>query len=282
MNDEQMQSVLDEWFEDTDPQPPNARSTATNVMARVPQTRQRGRWLPFRLFRPKAQTPTATDTSEYQPSPFPASNGHTPTVIGRTQSMLSPVKAITAGAIVFAVGGAFLIAQPFGQQGDVPGAEAEEVAATWVTGNIQAAPSCSDGDIEGDIDVIRSRNIECSPLAWTSSDPRLTGDVSRRWSEDTYRMDDGSGSKSVSVDASYLRNEGGGWTCVNRSLLDGSGLSAIAVTTPVFTHTCFGDGGYDGLSAILVLEPTVGFNQEFVGLIFPGDFPPVPEPPASE
>ena len=95
-------------------------------------------------------------------------------------------------------------------------------------------------------------------------------------------MDDGSGSKSVNMDAAYLRNEGGGWTCVNSSLLDGSGSSALAVTTPVFTHTCIGDSGYDGLSAILVLEPTGGFSEEFVGLIFPGDFPPLPEPPAAE
>jgi len=190
--------------------------------------------------------------------------------------MFSPAKAITAGALVFAIGGVLLIAQPFDQQGSVPGAETEEVAATWVTGNIQPAPSCSDGDSEVDIDVIRSRNVECSPQTWTSSDPRLTAEVSRRWSDDTYRMDDGSGSKSVYIDAAYLRNEGGGWTCVN-SGLDGSGSSTVATT-----HTCIGDGGYDGLSAILVLEPTGGFSEEFVGLIFSGDFPPVPEPPAAE
>ena len=43
--------------------------------------------------------------------------------------MFSPVKAITAGALVFALGGMFLIAQPFGQQGaTVPGAATDEVA----------------------------------------------------------------------------------------------------------------------------------------------------------
>ena len=36
--------------------------------------------------------------------------------------MFSPVKAVTTGVIVFAIGGAFLIAQPFEQQGSVPGA----------------------------------------------------------------------------------------------------------------------------------------------------------------
>ena len=273
MNDERLGEEIGDFYRETDVMPPDSNGSAHEVASRLTQVAQVKR---------RRRLPTWLTRTTHQPSLIPATNGHTPTVIGRTQSMLSPVKAITAGALVFALGGMFLIAQPFDQPGDVPGAEAEEVAATWVTGNIQAAPSCSDGDYEVDIGVIRSRNIECRPQAWTSSDPRLTGDVSRRWSEDTYRMDDGSGSKSVSVDASYLRNEGGGWTCVNRSLFDGSGPSAIAVTTPVYTHTCIGDGGYDGLSAILVLEPTVGYNEEFVGLIFPGDFPPVPEPPAAE
>jgi hypothetical protein len=48
------------------------------------------------------------------------------------------------------------------------------------------------------------------------------------------------------------------------------------------TYTCVGDGGYDGLSAILVLTGAGGNSEDIVGLIFPGDFPPVPEPPAAE
>ncbi len=278
MSDEQMQSALDEWFEATDPQPPDARRTASRVMGQVPQTRQRGRWLPFRLYRPKAQTPTANETTAYQPSPIPASNGHTPTVIGRTTSMLSPVKAITAGAIVFALSGAFLIAQPIGQQGSLPGAEAEAVAPTWITGTIESAPNCSSGDLEIDGDVLRYTNVECSPQTWTSSDPRLTGEVVRRWSEDNYPTDEGT--ISVSVDAPYLRNDGGEWACLDTSLLRGSGMSSEAVTDTTFT--CAGGGGYAGLSAILVSSFTEGFNEEFVGLIFSGDFPPVPEPPAAD
>jgi hypothetical protein len=278
MSDERMQSALDEWFQDTDPQPPNARRTATRLMAQLPQTRQRGRWLPFRLFHPKAQTPTAPDTTEYQPNPIPASNGHTPTVIGRTQSMLSPVKAITAGAIVFAVGGAFLITQPFQQAVNVPGAEAEPIAPTWVTGNIEPASPCSSGDLVIDGDVRRYTNVECSPQTWTSSDPRLTGEVARRWSEDVYQTDEGT--FAVSVDAPYLRNDGGDWACLDTSLLRGSGMSSESLTDTTFT--CTGNGGYAGLSAVLVSTFTEGFNEKFVGLIFSGDIPPLPEPPAAE
>ena len=177
MNDQQMQSLLDAWFEDTDPAPPDTRRTAVEVMARVPQTRQRGRWLPFPLYRRKAQTATATDTTDYRPSPIPATNGHAPTVIGRTQTMFSPAKAITAGALVFAIGGAFLIAQPFDQQAETaPAAEvgdyAEPVKFTLVLtpGAPTVSPTC---------EVIRGmtacRGIVSSIPISEVSDPRLAG-----------------------------------------------------------------------------------------------------------
>jgi hypothetical protein len=179
MNDQQMQSLLDAWFEDTDPAPPDTRRTAVEIMARVPQTRQRGRWLPFPLFRRKVQTPTATDTTDYQPSPILATNGHAPTVIGRTQTMFSPAKAITAGALVFAIGGAFLIAQPFDQQAETaPAAEvgdyAEPVKFTLVLtpGAPTVSPTC---------EVIRGMTAckgMVSPVAVSEvSDPRLAGSM---------------------------------------------------------------------------------------------------------
>jgi hypothetical protein len=65
-------------------------------------------------------------------------------------------------------------------------------------------------------------------------------------------------------------------------LLKGSGMSSVAVAGPTSEFTCIGDGGYAGLSAILVLEDTGGFSADIVGLVFSGDFPPVPEPPAVE
>ena len=150
-------------------------------------------------------------------------------------------------------------------------------ASTWVTGNIQPAPSCSDPDSEFDGDVRRDRNGECSPQTWTSSDPRLTGEVSWRWNEDAYQTDEGS--ISVGMDAAYLRNDGGGWACSSGGYLaDSSGALAGTIST----LTCIGDGGYAGLSAILVLEEAGGFTSDIVGLIFSGDLPPLPEPPAAE
>jgi hypothetical protein len=192
--------------------------------------------------------------------------------------MLSPAKAITAGALVFALGSAFLIAQPFGQQGgSVPGAEIEDVAPTWVTGDVRYASSCSGPDVEIEGDVRHDWNYECSPQSWTSSDPRLSGEVSRRWNEDVYQTDEGF--VSVNTSAAYLRNDGGGWACSSSNLFKGFGLFPQALTGETFT--CMGEGGYEGLSARLVVEHTGSMAEEFVGVIFAGDFPPLPEPPAA-
>ena len=87
----------------------------------------------------------------------------------------------------------------------------------------------------------------------------------------------GEGSVEVGADAVYLRNDGGSWACSNSYVEPGfSGAGSDA-----HTFTCVG-GGYVGLSAILVLEDVGGNAEEFIGLIFPGDFPPLPEPPATE
>ncbi len=121
----------------------------------VPQTRQQVAGGPFPLFDRKAHELTATGMTDYQPSPIPATNGHAPTVIGRTQTMFSPVKAITVGALVFAIGGTFLIAQPFGQQGDsVPGAQ-----SAFLPG----------------VEVTVTQTCDFPVCTWTASDPRLTG-----------------------------------------------------------------------------------------------------------
>ena len=279
MTDERLGQAAGQRLRDKATPPPSPHASIQNAMAQVRETKQVHRrwWLPS--WRRKAvHSPDIAQTTDYQPSRIPATNGHTPTIIGRTQSMLSPVKAITAGALVFALGGVLLIAQPFDQRSSVPGAESVDVAPTWVTGDILAALSCSADPDVMDGDVRRSRNVECNPQAWTSSDSRLTGRVARRWNDDVYQTDEGS--ISVSMGAAFLRNEGGGWVCSDSSLLRGFGKSSEAVTGTTFT--CIGDGGYEGLSAILVSEYTVGFAEEFVGLIFSGDFPPLPEAPAVE
>jgi hypothetical protein len=279
MTDKQLGPVVKTWLTGTDRPPADSHRSTSQIMTRLPQREKRRRWWSFHRGTTAIGLPTTDQTAEYQPTPIPATNGHSPTVTGRTQSMFSPAKAVTVGALVFALGGALFVAQPFDQQGGgVPGAEAEAVAPTWVTGDIRFAPGCSGPDSsEMDGDVLRVRNIECSPQTWTSSDPRLTAEVARRYNEDTYQVDEGS--ISVGTDTADLRNDGGGWACSTISLLEGSGDTSQRVTGD--TVTCTGDGGYAGLSAVLIIEQ-VGRSEGFSGLIFYGDIPPLPEAPAAE
>ena len=97
--------------------------------------------------------------------------------------MFSPVKAITAGALVFAVGGVLLIAQPFDQQrGTVPGAatDAEFVAPVEVTGdgptNRQVA--CNQTRQDGDETTLPGSDDQWTCInSWSFSDDRLSGRV---------------------------------------------------------------------------------------------------------
>ncbi len=151
------------------------------------------------------------------------------------------------------------------------------IAPTWVTGSMEhVEDSCSQLGSSIDGDVTRS-SYGCT-FAWTSSDPRLTGDVSRLWTEDAYQTEDGT--VAVGMDASFLRNEGGDWACSYGYLVPGSSPDQEDLSESR-THTCVGSGGYEGLSAVLVSTPAEGFSDEFVGFIFAGDLPPVPEPPAA-
>jgi hypothetical protein len=150
--------------------------------------------------------------------------------------------------------------------------------ATWVTGSMQHVDgSCSDAGASNDGGL--SRNSYACTFTWTSSDPRLTGDVSKRWIEDTHQTDEGP--ISVGMDASFLRNEGGDWACSYGYVVKGS--TPAESLTDSSTYTCVGSGGYEGLSAVLVSEPIEdSFSDEFVGLVFSGDLPPLPEAPAAE
>ncbi|MFO7531048.1 MAG: hypothetical protein R6W93_01215 [Candidatus Limnocylindrales bacterium] len=80
------------------------------------------------------------------------------------------------------------------------------------------------------------------------------------------------------MDAAYLRNAEGGSACSFGYLVKGTGPTAELLTGSTFT--CVGDGAYEGLSAVLVSELAADSSEEFVGLVFSGGMPPVPEPAA--
>ena len=167
MNDDQLLHEVGSWLLDADPAPPDARESVRQAMARTPRVRQRGRWWPLPILGRTAGPPTMDRTTDYQPTPIPATNGQTPTVIGRTQTMFSPAKAITAAALVFGIGSVMLIAQPFDQQGgSVPGAATDTgpVVPVWVTGTESIGPDCEDLGTTSSTDddvVVRTRGWHC-------------------------------------------------------------------------------------------------------------------------
>jgi hypothetical protein len=269
MNDEQMQSRLDTWFGETNPTPPDARQTAFQVMTRVPQTRQRGRWWPLPAFHRKTQTPTATDTSEYQLNPVPATNGHAPTVIGRTQTMFSPVKAITAGALVFALGGVLLIAQPFDQQGSVPGAEqdAEPPAPVYVTTIGAAGFSCVEGSESSEVvgPIEQNYGLTCN-VSNVWSDPRLEGTETYVHNRFEYMDDSG---LSITHYVHDIVTDDGAWRMRPQFRIESTDTPGDFVGTWVLD----GEGAYEGLSVVLDKEDPGDLH----GYIVSSDL--VPPPP---
>jgi hypothetical protein len=110
MTDKELDAVIRAWMPEAPTGQPDRSRVVGSVVSRLGSTRgRRRRWWPFSVFRPEATPPWLTD----QPSPISAGYDHTPTVIGRTQTMFSPAKVVTVGAFVVGIGGVRLIAQPF-------------------------------------------------------------------------------------------------------------------------------------------------------------------------
>jgi hypothetical protein len=285
MRDELEAPFLDDWLRDTEVTPPDPQAGARRVASQLPHAKQVGRWLPFVVFHGKAQTPTATDTADYQPTGIPATNGHSPTVIGRTQSMFSPVKAITAGALVFALGGVLLIAQPFDQQGGgVPGAatDADIVPPVEVTGRRTFEDACSETDYEGPFEDsgADAALFTCSyDTAWSFSDPRLEGTVNRIEERVTFELGDVS-DVYIASNAISIENDGGTWHERPRTWLLPDGIATFDwLPQQVFVFE--GSGDYEGLVAVLRLtggQRGVTHGEDFRGFIIDARWmPPPPE-----
>jgi hypothetical protein len=279
MTNKQLAPKVRAWLKGTDVGPEDVRRSVGSVSVRAEHTRQRGRWWPLPSFRRGAASQAArTDT---HPSPIPATNGHAPTVIGRTSSMLSPAKAITAGALVFAIGGVILIAQPFQQQSNVPGAVSDtppqppaEFTGTWCIG---PAVSSDRAGTETSIDVGEDGMTltRYQDGAWsntvTMSDPRLEGDAFQTWESDTYQVPGMTTGPGLVAATLSIVNEDGAWvsTDYEGAYPDGSN----AGTGPT---VLLGQGGYEGLVAMMTTPAGPGDCSDVHGVIF--DQPPVPEP----
>lgn len=192
--------------------------------------------------------------------------------------MFSPAKAITVGALIFAIGGVLLVTSPFHQPGDpVPGAAADGETA-FVTGTIEWGGTCSDGrPVMDGGRIVMQLGASCGPHTVKSDDARLAGTSIATWNKSIHRTAD-ERSYSIRSVVEDIRGEGGGWVCRTDAALDvglGGNLYPDQVQGSDF-YQCAGDGDNAGLTALLVVT-RAGSRDEFEGLIFPGDLPPAAE-----
>jgi len=200
--------------------------------------------------------------------------------------MLSPAKAITAGALVFATVGAFLIAQPFQQPSVAPGAEADEATTQpvpptivrggmvdWGEGNYEAETQT---EMDG---YQQRRGLRFDGARFEMDDPRLTGDVSYENVSNWYWQTVEESGGALFATNWLIENEEGSWSssCTSLQIMDP--MPEPHVSNCLYT----GAGAYEGLSAYLVMElfgPELPYPIK--GLIFEGDVPPFPEWPSAE
>jgi hypothetical protein len=226
-------------------------------MARVEEAGQRGRWWPLPVFHRKVRTDaTAIGTTEYQPSPIPATNGHAPIAIGRTQNMLSPVKAIIAGALVVALGGLFLIGRPFAQQQDPHvGADSDPAAAmaevsvgpgvSYFTGTSECTSEAGERTI---VDGV-AQSHHYSTCEYTTTDDRFNGTVEVDNTVYSFGPD---GGPWTSEEA--LVTEEGAWRGTSQGVYDLYGVSPLGIAGKVFHYgqsDYVGEGAYEGYVAHL-------------------------------
>ena len=191
--------------------------------------------------------------------------------------MLSPVKAITAGALVFAIGGVMLIAQPFQQQSSVPGAEVPGAAETTpFTMSLDWGETVQRPEQMIERGVNKSLG-DCHAMGVVApSDPRMDGDATYCASEHVYG-EDRDADPNVATATYRIVNDDGAW--------QGS-LSGVWWTDPTSGDyidgtedivILAGEGAYDGLYAAMTLD-----WSDIRGLIFEGARPAGPILPSAE
>jgi hypothetical protein len=292
MNDERLGKAIGEFYLETDATPPDSRESARQVATRLQRTPQlrRRRWLPSWRRGPTSQVDTSRPT-EYEPMPIPATDGHTPTVIGRTQSMFSPVKAVTAAALVVGIGGVMLIAQPFDQQGAAPGAEVRAEARTPVeftsTYVYSLQPTLGQRQaLDNGVEVVTGeawqfRNIE-------ASDPRFAGTMTQTNTRTEYPDE-----AHILVGASRIETADGAWQETPWSSFqlqaDVQRWRSGALPEPGsrLWRTFIGEGDYEGHWAVVeeTWRPDGGTGSVDIlldGYVFEGEMPNVPEPWSAE
>jgi hypothetical protein len=204
-------------------------------------------------------------------TPTPSAANHPTTITGRSYAMFSPLKAIVAGALIFAAVGVLSIAQPFGQQGGtVPGAPAASPSpvASATAEASQALPSSArvrgtevvSGIVSGPItteDGVRQMRGLTATSIDTMDDPRVSGTGAIVGNYDAY------GDVGTQWGTYRLENADGAW--------EGTWRGAIWSRGGGTEHTWWltGSGAYEGLTYYAYVNSSLRVE----GIIFPGEAP---------
>lgn len=208
-----------------------------------------------------------------RPTAVRATTVHTHIVSGRTQSMFTPARIMAVALLTFAVGGALVVARPFGQPEELaPGAEGapQRAAPVAFTGTGSDGPCEVPATTDVDGPVAHTRGASCGPT-YSFSDPRLDGTVSWLANDDEYT--DGSGLVIQSV-AMSIENDEGAWRMIPIVSAKWPDPDQETIEYDPTEHFFLvGEGAYEGLIAVVD-----GFGtNELHGFIIDGELPPPPE-----
>ncbi len=217
------------------------------------------RWALPRFGRRTHSTPVAPDLDS-QPSHIST------TLIGRTHAMLSPVKTMTVGALVFAVGGMLLMAQPFGRQEETVPSAAGDAEAAWAA--VTGTSSCGFGTSgvtqqDGPPYSLTNRILRCTDM---STDPRVTGRSTVVINAEGW--DNNEGHNAVAWFEYSIEGPDGTWAGRTYGLYDDRGdLDLVGILA--------GDGAYEGLTfTVTGTIPSYSSILTYDGLIQAGTLPP--------
>jgi len=207
-------------------------------------------------------------------------------------SMFSAIRFGVAASLVALLGGLFAIGAGQPQADEAPGAAApaspsatadetlEPVAA--ITGRIVP------GRVTREADEVTQPTLPetiWSDYVWSfvsdTNDQRLNGMFEFTQNLYLFRADDRS-SGSVHSGVGRITNDDGSWVSEFHGF---SQPGKDAYLNPNFALQFTGQGGYEGLSAMLLMTPVPGSHWDVEGIIFPGSMPELPpsvDPPEAE
>jgi len=184
--------------------------------------------------------------------------------------MFSPSKALIAGALVFGIGGALLIAQPFEQRSSVPGAEIPaEPEITRVTMTFLPSDQIRSSETVTINGVVMETGACWTPALTDASDPRIGGRL--------IYCTDGStlGGDTLRTLTYRIENDEGAWQGSTTSFLPGGDFADAQ------TVLLAGEGSYEGWYAWLDVTDW-DTASGITGAVFNYPPPEAPAPPSAE